>query len=675
MSDLTPIEQTPQPVSEKLANQDLKSFQPENKEKSLPSPLPRISQYPEKVQPVIQEAFFKGRAKTEQALRLLAGAKGVVNKSAFLVPENYKIAQQAEEQTPEAKEKGDKKFEQVKGELILLQRAYQKLVKGQDAPELREIESPFSSKFGWKEEFTEEEIQTYGQPKSILVAGRQAFSRIKPGHYEGASAFREKMAREYSNRTAALLRIGIDADDIKPNFDNVYPHTELEQIPNLPLEEQGEAVEEATDHFYREAKNIALDNAAFEAYLAQLESWLGQQPELDLVGTYINSSISSKLGTEITRTLQLLKSDMNSKKDRFLNTIKSGPQGFVSSYMTRVGKGVYQLVQDISNEALPIKPESAESILHLASLSQDYYELVSGTKEQIVELEEAITQSGLNHLGSTDLSFAKDNMIGFLASADYQAKLDQELAKSDELLYHVGPIHVIRDILRRGFLASRKYQIDHFGESTFHSGGMKVGSDYVEFVDASGYNQRMSRGEYAKRPRTAQEKLPDQEIHQIVFSEGAPYMYYQGIAFVFGKSTLFSKSQFMAQDGWHLFPKDYSNENKDTPGFAVDLTKEPMCIVVSEGLRDDFVNFIKDDFSKLPNWNIADAGEWIERNVIIVPNGRAHEFSRNAAKKVKDKFWQNHKPGINNGWVVPSGEKGETAIKSLAPLFTYQEAA
>lgn len=675
MSDLAPIEQTPQPASEKLVNQDLKSFQSENKEKSLPSPLPRISQFPEKVQPVIQETFFKGKAKSEQALRLLAGARSVVDKSASLVTENNKITQRAEEQTPETREKGNKKFEQVKNEIILLQRAYQKLINGQDAPELREIESPFSSDYGWKEEFTDEEIQTYGQPKSILVAGRQAFNKIKPGYYEGVSAFREKLAREYSNRTAALLRIGISADDIKPNFDIVYPHTELGQIPSLPLEEQGKAVEQAIDRFYVQAKTIALDNAVVEAYLAQFESWLGQQSELDLVGNTIDSSTSSKLGTEITRTLHLLKLDMNSRKDRFLNTIKSGPQGFVSSYMTRVGKEVYQLVQDISIESIPIKPDSAEDILRHASFSQDYYELVSGTKEQVVELEKAITQSRLNQLVSTDLSLAKDRMIGVLASADYQAKLDQELPKSDELLYHVGPIQVIRDILKRGILASRKYQIDHFGESTFHSGGMKVGSDYVEFVDASGQTQRMSRSEYAKRPRIAQEKLPDQEMPQVVFSEGGPYMYYQGIAFVFSKSSLFAKSQFMSQDGWHLFPRDYSSEDKDAPGFAIDLTAEPICIVVSEGLKEDFSAFVKDELSKLPAWNIANPDEWIENNVVVVPDGRAHEFTLDSAKKVKDRFWQNHKVGIKNGWVVPSGEKGERATKSLAPLFTYQEAA
>lgn len=59
----------------------------------------------------------------------------------------------------------------------------------------------------------------------------------------------------------------------------------------------------------------------------------------------------------------------------------------------------------------------------------------------------------------------------------------------------------------------------------------------------------------------------------------------EGVALVFSKTSLFTEGRFMSQDGWHVFDKGFVKGDKDAPGFAADLTKEPFLLVVDEKLR------------------------------------------------------------------------------------------
>ncbi len=510
--------------------------------------------------------------------------------------------------------------------------------------------------------FSDEELQRFGKPKNIINAGRQIFARMDSDYNRGSIDFREKMTRLFDDRAGVLLSHGLKPKEIFPNIDSTS--FDLSHYPNkLSLEEQGPRIEEKIDIFYETVRNLAPNISASSQFIELLKSWVTQNG--GLLDTVILSG-GSKLGAVVAERIKRNEQSFTKETKDYKDWVQNGPKFMAREYSQRAGKKVSDLVYEIGQLAFPIR---GHDILQDASMSQDYLDLLQSLQLQILEVQEVTRQQGL----FTISQFVEENLKGLISTSEYAARLDQKLGESRELLYHATPYESFKDILRRGALASRKYQQDHFGESNFSSGMMKVGADYVEVPDYYGYPKRMTKEEYAKQYTSGARKKPDQEAHQVCFSLEYPYMYYQGVSFVFSQSSLFSESQFMSQDGWHLFPKNYSSYSKDAPGFSVDLTKEPMMMVISEELKDDFKNFVQTELVQQPAWGIKNVDEWMGTHTVIVPASKQQEFTEDMVDNVHSKFWENNRVDKKVGWIVPTGEKGQTATHDYAPLFTYQQ--
>ncbi len=145
--DIAPIEQT-YLEGDTQKEQTSPVANTEDKERVLPSLLPRISRFPERVRPVVNEAYLKGKKKSEESTILMKGISGVMNKLGAKDLEKDDILKQSEEETPESKEKAVRAFEVVKKEFLLLHQAYLNISQGKDAPQLRDIPSPVCTRDG-----------------------------------------------------------------------------------------------------------------------------------------------------------------------------------------------------------------------------------------------------------------------------------------------------------------------------------------------------------------------------------------------------------------------------------------------------------------------------------------------------------------------------------------------
>lgn len=640
--------------------------------------VPRISNFPEKVQPIIKDAFLKAHSSGEALGALVGNVTRVVTKRQEKRVDQQEVLDLVEGKKGikvEDKEKEAKYLETVIKEILLLQKAYGKVSQGKDVPELRNSPSPFAAiPEAVRVEFTEDEIRRYGKPKNIKDRARKLFALVKPGSSEGSQEFKQKMAILYKNRVQTIIFNGIASPGIQPAFDDqglgVF-RTALE----APLGERADKLVEAYDQYFNTARQVAADTVRFNSYTARLEEWVKQQAHIlnkvDLYGDKYKSL--DNLGEAILSKIDHARMTVNYKKTHFVQNVSGISEGVIYNYTKNMGDYVFQIANDLLLMASPMGYEGG--ILTDSSLSSEYLTEGYKTQAQLQTLKEYMEVTGTGASLAHSLGMAIERLEGLKQRGELRSKANKELVSSEDLLFHAAPWDIFKSILEKGVLASKQYQLDHYGESSFHSGGIKVGKDHVEVTDGYGYKRQISKQEYESKPKDSLAKTPDQEAHQICFSENGPYMYYSGVALVFSKRNLFSKGQFMDQDGWHVFDKGFVQEDKDTPGFAADLTKEPVLLVVDEKLKPQMEDFVKSDLFQNSRWGVEDANKWIEEKVIFVPSASFSEFQRGTVDEIRTKFFQKNQVDAKLGWVVATGEKGETAVRSLAPLYTYKQAA
>lgn len=240
---------------------------------------------------------------------------------------------------------------------------------------------------------------------------------------------------------------------------------------------------------------------------------------------------------------------------------------------------------------------------------------------------------------------------------------------------------LLRNILERGVLASRKYQIDHFGESRFTtSGGVVMGKDFVEIVE-NGVKRRLTPPEYqswSSKNQPGSRKDIGTELHQLYFTEptgdNASWHPYFSVSFVFSKASLFSQAQHYRSEGTQLYDRAYDYSDPESPGFSVDLTKEPVLLIVEDVARDAFLKFIREQGANSPLLQGQDIDSWIEQNVMFSPPGsyvndldKYREFYKN----VQERFFNRRpNPNIPPGKFMPSGAFGGLSGKDM--LYIYQ---
>lgn len=256
-------------------------------------------------------------------------------------------------------------------------------------------------------------------------------------------------------------------------------------------------------------------------------------------------------------------------------------------------------------------------------------------------------------------------------------KLQQEeniACQSNSFLSHATPFDIGLSILKNDVLASREYQIEHFGESFFQTGAkgdkIRVSRDYV--ISSSG----------EKTPVSAYwtNKNPLQERHQIAFAQNILADGYGDIAFVFDRRYLMRRYQFAdAGDSYHLFSSHYDSDKKDTEGFYLELTQNPLLIVVKGNYREQFMQFVKEKLFQNPRWKelIGDPDKWINDHVIF---SSPHSFKGVQKTQVEEKLKNltSTEPQATQAkkvFIVPSGNFGDAPSNKNMCLYQYAQAA
>lgn len=648
---------------------------PEKKESDNTSLLPRIADFPERFQPVVRNAFLTARTNGERLIALVGGVAKVIAKRNDKTGEQQEIIDLAEgKMGVDDMSKENQYLAKVIGEITLIEKAYPKIARGQDAPELREVPSPFPS-VGQEVQFSEEEIKRHSKPRSVIGTIHRVFQASQKGHAESSVQFREKMDKLYYQRAQALLAHGITSNAIEPPFQD--PKLQAIWVKRNEQDDPSVMIT-AYDTYYSAAKKVAHDVVSFDSYVDRIDKWVKQnEGKLSKVDIYGYGHVNiHPLYQEIINTVDLARRNFQINRQRFIENVHGFPNTAVYNYTQDFHDNVCKIVRELITGMSPIQLRGeVRSILRQPALSQDYVDEVRRIQRELSTIH------GTIHFESEDDLFMK-NLGAAIAELDIvqkegeaRSRLNVELGNSQDLLFHSGPWYSVRTILERGVLASRQYQEDHFGESNFVSGQATVGKDYVQFVDGYGTIKKVSKQEYAEMGRRNSSKTADQEAHQVCFSENGLYAYYAGVALAFSRTSLFTDRQFMAQDGWHLFDKEYSDTKKDSPGLAIDLTKEPFVIMVDERMRGNLEQLIRNNLSQDPTWGIEDVDKWIAERVVEVPVKLFHEISRDTIGQVRDRFFQTFQLPQRTGWVVPTGENGETAVKRKEPLCTYKQAA
>lgn len=670
----TTAEGHPKPISKESIFQDKPEKNTANKTRIAPA----IDEFPEKARPALRLAYTKAQVKAEQIDVWVEQGTNIVAIETHKQPEAIAIAQIVTNNIlrDEDKKDQDGQIEQLVREIDILKSSYGKIASGKDASELRTTQSPFGEVSTIH--FSPEEVAKYGESENIRNRLAQLVAKTTHNYKAGREKYQKSLRAIYNHRLNLLLGQAVDKYMEYPTPD----YTGFKQASAFSTDDIDSLYDTAFSNCLTSARRVAVEFSGRFHYLTELEKWIENNPDR-LQGFTNFETPDLQVQDRLKEDLQTAKENYQRKSQNFLDGIQRYPGEVAKNILGKLGQRIGENLGEVEHLSQAIKASGSKSpITQAVSISQEFIDLALLLEERIRSL---YNSSNITAPPMPTLNYGLGRIKYIFSGAEAQNVQNEGLASSQELLYHVAPFEVVKDILRKDVLASRKAQIEKFGKSFFMSGGgIKVGKDDVEVPDYFGYAKKLTKQEYREYSREYRRlaKLPDQEGHQICFSENAPYdAYFDGVALVFSKASLFSQTQFASADGWHLFDRAHSMEVSDSPGLAIDLNKEPMMlIVVDQRRKDDFTRFIKEDLAIQPSWadRIKDPDQWIKENVVYIPDYNANTPPETIIRiwdDIRDKFFSTHHIKVTKGRIVPTGEKGEAADNSLMSLFTYQETA
>ncbi|MCL5970747.1 MAG: hypothetical protein M1450_04585 [Patescibacteria group bacterium] len=628
----------------------------------------KIKDLPEKAQRIALDALAESQKDVDEIDTLIEN--GDKEKTAFALKKSDcdRAIDGTKTISPDAKVREDENLRAVQQELDVLKAVYAKLSKGMDAPELRSQFTQFFTEFQPENYFTQDEIATFLAPRDIAGRLRQAVARFSPGKKTVEAEFQRKMRKVlYDRGTGFLEKIKVDCVKRGEPVPQI-----LKDLEGLPLILNGMEVDSLLDDFVtntNKASGVIVSNNYYFGKLS--ECMAANEKDLEKVLIYAGQGeVEDFLITPLVSSAKTRIEGANTASVAALNRL----QTFAEPYPAKLEEQEAQVISGEIKEKAKIifgrmNPFGEAGNMHGldgAGATQEFMDLYKLAKAK----ERAFSKSTGEQQKTPD---AED-----ISSRGYFTKAVENLAYGENLLLHAAGYEDMKQILREGTLASRKTQVDLYGKSKFSSSGIEaVGKDYVRLIGG----REMSKDEYEKQlqGRPGAKRL-DQESHLISFSENYPYresIYYHGFAFVFSKSKLFSKSQFTEADGWQLFDRDFDDSSPDSPGFSVDLTKEPMTFLVDEDKRQDFEEFVKSDLSRQPRWQntIQDPDVWIGEHVVYKPKGmRTEDYRDNILPQLREKMFKKYPDPEEVGTVIPTGEFGET-VGGPSALFSYKLAA
>lgn len=292
------------------------------------------------------------------------------------------------------------------------------------------------------------------------------------------------------------------------------------------------------------------------------------------------------------------------------------------------------------------------------------------------QLNELVIQS--SHQKKENVASRLEDMkkeIGSLSSRiETASKFNKEQQKSQNVLWHTGKFDVlINKVLRSGHLASRKSQLDLFGEATFATAGVLSMTNDRVIINKSGLPVEMSWEEYHDQNEgVGSAKKLYQEAFQIAFSRNIyDQRYFEGMALLFSEASLRSKSQFMEADGFHFFDKQYKTGRKDSSGFDVNLDQEPFVIAVTLEKANELQQRLLIILIETKKMSPEEAQQWLNDHIVIINPGSSNQDINKTAYSLMEKQGLQ----VESGYLVPTGERGENAIRQLNQLFAYKSLA
>ncbi|MCL5090576.1 MAG: hypothetical protein M1514_01055 [Patescibacteria group bacterium] len=239
-------------------------------------------------------------------------------------------------------------------------------------------------------------------------------------------------------------------------------------------------------------------------------------------------------------------------------------------------------------------------------------------------------------------------------NAQRASKENQRFVSSQEVLCHTtGDTESTLKVLERGVLASKQYQLDHYGEYFFNTvnyptvfgqiGGVRITNE------GKFYTKDFSTDRYEyESPRRRSGKHPYAEFFDIDFTAGEQLWGFEGrgVNFVFRRRQLVSKNECGNPAGEGIAIYDYVR------GANVDLTKEPFLIIVDEKRAEAILSLIREKMPNFQEWKdkIPDVDQWIDKHVLVKPVNLAGEELRQV---VIGKLYASFEVPNKAGYFVP----------------------
>lgn len=421
------------------------------------------------------------------------------------------------------------------------------------------------------------------------------------------------------------------------------------------------------------------------------------------------SIVSEKIGPPETKLRSEIANDRQKEQEEIRHPHLPKIDEFPEK-MKPVAKEVYKKAQMVADEieasiidgTLAAKASGLkEKVISEIGVPYGHYSTTQESASVVDDLQEMMSKLHEESVPNSYIDEIIDRLSTAQKSINSAERENETFPASRELLIHdVGfNLHAgekeasfarerLGAILATGVLASRKYQIDHQDRSYATTGGrVVIGKDYVEYVEG-GEIKRVPRVQYkevySKEGRGISD--PKREEYQLFFGSVGkspdgngtdmwnPY-YSKGVTFVFSKISLYSQAQFNHKGEVELYDRNFDSSSPDNPGFHINLTKEPMLVVVDEAIRDDFMGFVRSINS--PLWQGSGIDVWLKDNVIFAPTANYTndaERLKEIYKGIEARFFEkNPNIVIPQGRFMPTGN--ESPYRGITSIYQAPIAA
>lgn len=612
--------------------------------------IPRIEDYPTKARIWVIDAHAAAVPQFQKAERIVDGLNTFVQAMEANVEAGKARVEKAAIPTPDMLKIADDRLAKAQAELDLLCKVHKRLSKGKDATDLLLTNSQITG----EDLLAPHQRIFFEKNQERGFKFRQKLRPIfkNPQHEAHLKQSLQQQRHEFGIRTRDLVSALLDP------IHQTVPQTSIEPITLDDFAGKTEAqiqerVRNVTGKFWTDFEEATKNGASGGIYKEKLKDWITK---------------SSKQ-LEQVHALGSLELQMVPQEQYFENNKRQLLQS-IDFYPKAAIKHVINSTWAIACGSLEAGRQAYKRTKHGEKSSFMLDEWVPREAVQIARnlnpKIQASIETGKRYQAKWDnFNYTFETTTQSIeGDGKIRSERNRDFPKDQELFYHVAPYKIMKQVITRGELASRKVQEDTYGESYFHSGGrIKTTKDTVTHVDTSGNTQIVPKSKYETVYSLGRGKDPDQEAYQICFSPDGPYHYQDGVALVFSKTSLCSQSQFFDQDGWHFFDKDWASA-PDSPGFKVKLDKEPHMLIAVTGQRaEDFKTFLKTLGTK--------TDEWIENNVVIVPSTADGKFDVDE-DKMREIFFTKNRVAIRQGMFVPTGEVGDHAGRTTDFLYTYK---